>query len=257
VEDWQDLADWYDKKQGDAGDLWHRAIIDPALLKVIGSCRGKQVLDLGCGNGYLSRRLAKRGAKVTAVDASVRVIRNAKAHDPENELGIRYLRSDAAKLSGVSDAKYDLVFANMSLMDMEDAAGAVREVGRVLKRHGRLVASICHPCFDIMSNSAWVAEKMLGKKQVVCRRVKGYREPFSEKVPWNLGNDRWMYTRGFHRPLSWYARTIRSSGMAITALEEPEPTREFVEEEQRKPGDLDGAGFREVPLHLVIEAVKL
>jgi hypothetical protein len=45
--------------------------------------------------------------------------------------------------------------------------------------------------------------------------------------------------------------------MAITALEEPEPTVEFVEEEGKERGDFDAAGILEVPLHLVIEAIKL
>ena len=125
MKDWEELADWYDIKQGDRGDLWHRTLIDPVLLRVIGSCRGKEVLDFGCGNGYLSRRLARRGASVTAVDASPRMIRNARGHDPRNSLGVKYLRSDATNLKGVPDAKFDLVFANMSLMDMADAEGAV------------------------------------------------------------------------------------------------------------------------------------
>ncbi len=257
MKDWESLSDWYDRKQGDDGDLWHRELIDPVLLRVVGDCRGLSVLDLGCGNGYLSRRLAKAGAKVTAVDGSPRMIANARAHDPKNLLGIRYLRSDAAKLSGISSASFDVVFANMSLMDIEDAEGAIKEVSRVLKRRGRFVASISHPCFDIMSNSNWVAEKSLGRPPEVSRKVRGYRRPFFNEVPWNLGKDKRMYTRSYHRPLNWYARSLHAQGLAITALEEPEPTREFIEEEQKKPGSMDGPGFLEVPLHLVIEARKL
>jgi ubiquinone/menaquinone biosynthesis C-methylase UbiE len=257
MRDWEALADWYDKKQGDLGDLWHRTLIDPILLKVIGKCSGKEVLDLGCGNGYLSRRLASGGAKVTAVDASPRMVRNARAHDPKNSLGIRYVHCDASKLNRISSAKFDIVFANMSLMDIENAEGAIREAGRVLKRGGRFVASISHPCFDVMSNSGWVAEKVEGRAPVVYRRVRGYRKPFFQEVHWNVTQDQRKYTRSFHRPLNWYARAMSSHGMAITRLEEPEPTKEFIEEEQKKPGDLDGPGFIEVPLHLVIEAVKL
>jgi len=257
MEDWEGIADWYDGKQGDSGDLWHKTIIDPTLLRVIGECHGKEVLDLGCGNGYLSRRLAKDGAKVTAVDASARMIRNAKAHDPKDSFGIRYMCSDGGKLLGIPNAKFDLIIANMSLMDIEEAEGAIKEVSRVLKDGGRFVASICHPCFDIMSHSSWVSEEPPGGPQVVYRKVRGYREPFFEEVPWNLGRNQTTYTKSYHRPLSWYARTLSSHHLAITSLEEPEPTTEYYEEKRRNPGGLDSAGLPEVPLHLVIEAVKL
>ena len=257
MKDWEELADWYDRKQGDTGDLWHRTLIDPTLLRVIGDCRGKDVLDLGCGNGYLSRRLARAGARVTAVDRSLRMIKSARARDPKGSLGIRYVHSNAGKLLGVPSSMFDLVFANMSLMDMRNAKDAMKEVGRVLKPKGRFVASISHPCFDVISNSAWIAEKQFGRPPVVFRKVTGYRRSFSHDIYWNVGNGRKKYTKAFHRPLNWYARTLSSNGMAIVALEEPEPTSEFVEEEQKNPEDLDGRGLREVPLHLVIEAVKL
>jgi len=257
LQDWEELADWFDRKQGDRGDLWHRALIDPPVLKLVGNCRRKEILDLACGNGYLSRRLARKGARVTAVDSSPRMLRKAKAHDPRNKLKISYLRSDANRLKGVADSSFDVVLANMSLMDMEDAEGAIRQVGRVLKRSGRLVASIYHPCFDTMSNSGWVAEKSVFKPAIVFRKVRAYRTPFTEEVPWRVSDTRRKYTRSFHRPLNWYARVLSANGLAITALEEPAPTKEFLEAEARKKGDLDAPGFLEVPLHLVIEAVKI
>ena len=253
---WDELSDWYDRKQGETGDLWHRTLIDPGLLRVVGNCRGKDVLDLGCGNGYLSRSLAAQHARVTAVDGSSRMIKNAKARDRGS--GVRYLRSDAGDLKRLPDSEFDLVFANMSLMDMTDASAerAVGEVARVLRDGGKLVASICHPCFDVMSNSGWAAEKAFGGDALVYRKVRGYRKRFSEDVPWRMADGSKRYTISYHRPLSWYAGVLHSKGLAIIALEEPEPTNEFVEKE-REGGDLDGPGLLEVPLHLVIEAIKL
>jgi len=255
MKDWEELADWYDRKQGDSGDFWHRTIIDPTVLRVLGDCKHKRVLDLGCGNGYLSRRLARDGAKVTAIDVSDRMILNAKAHDPKNLLGIEYVRSDATSLETIPSAEFDIVMANMSLMDIEDVASAIKEVSRVLKDGGRFVASICHPCFDVMTHSGWLAEDVSGGPQTIHRKVRGYRKAFVQEVPWNLG-DRIMRTRSFHRPLNWYVRTLSSHGLMISSLEEPEPTNEYYEEKRRNPGGLDSAGLQEVPLHLVIEAVK-
>ena len=252
MEEWDSLADWYDNKQGEGGDLWHRALIDPILLRVIGSCDGKAVLDLGCGNGYLSRILARRGANVTAVDFSPRMVKDAQAHDPGNSLKIRYVVTDAARLTTIAKGSFDLVFANMSLMDIEDGEGAIREASRVLKPGGRFVASISHPCFDNGSSSGWVAEKSTLETPRTFRRIRSYRNQFSEEIPWKLGESERKHTRAFHRPLNWYARALHSSGLSIVALEEPEPTKELLDKED----PMTAAGFLEVPLHLVIEAVK-
>ncbi len=249
---WEDLSDWYDTKQGDTGDLWHRALIDPPLLRLIGDVRDKDVLDLGCGNGYLSRRLARNGARVTAVDSSQRMIENARKHDPHDELGIKYILSSAGSLDSIKENSFDLVFANMSLMDIEDAEGAVSEVGRVLRKGGRFVASISHPCFDNGSNSGWVTERNF-YEATVYRRIRAYRKPFPDEIPWKLPqSDEKMFTTAFHRPLNWYARVLAKSGLAIRSLEEPEPTEELIEKDPD-----DAPGLLEVPLHLVIEAVKI
>jgi ubiquinone/menaquinone biosynthesis C-methylase UbiE len=250
LREWEDLSDWYDEKQGEDGDLWHRALIDPVLLRLIGDPRDRDILDLGCGNGYLSRRLARGGARVTAVDSSHRMIENARSHDPSGSLKITYLHSEADRLEQIAGASFDLVFANMSLMDMEDGEGSIGEAARVLRKSGRLVASISHPCFDNGSNSGWLIEKVVFETRIY-RRIRAYRVPFREEVPWRLQSGEKRYTPSFHRPLSWYARTLRSAGLAITALEEPEPTAEFLEKEK------NAAGFNEVPLHLVLEAIRL
>jgi len=256
MRDWESLSDWYDKKQGDAGDLWHRELIDPVLLRVVGECRGLRVLDVGCGNGYLARALARRGARVVAIDSSPKMVKNAISHDPDNSLRIRFIVSEAGRIPGVRKESVDVAFANMSLMDIEDADGAIAEVSRVLKKRGRFVASIPHPCFDIESSSGWVMEKVPFEPAKVYRKVRGYRGVFPERVPWRIGGTERKYTVEFHRPLNWYARAFSANGLAITALEEPEPSKAFLEKQAEREGDLDSRGFLEVPLHLVIEAKK-
>jgi ubiquinone/menaquinone biosynthesis C-methylase UbiE len=170
---WDELSSWYDAKQGENGDLWHRALIDPVLIKLVGKVEGSDVLDLGCGNGYLSRRFSKEGAKVTAVDSSASMFQCAKAHDRSNKHGITYAVSNSADLHFLQNESFDIVFANMSLMDMENAEGAIKEVARVLRKHGRFVASISHPCFDNGRNSGWILERTLEDKGM---RSKMYRK---------------------------------------------------------------------------------
>jgi ubiquinone/menaquinone biosynthesis C-methylase UbiE len=248
VEAWEELAAWYDEKMGDEGDLWHRTLIDPGLLQVLGPVRGLELLDLGCGNGYLCRRFAREGARVTGVDASAAVIERARQREARKPLGITYHVADAAALSVLGDASFDVVVSNMALMDIADAEGAIREASRVLRPGGRLVFSISHPCFDLPGGaSAWVVERV-DFTSTVWRKVRSYRELFVAPVPWRLEGDRLAYTPAYHRPLSWYVRTLRAAGFVVTALEEPAPTEEFLADSPQGPW------IAEIPLHCVIEA---
>src|SRR5207244_6974816 len=80
---WERMAEWYDAKQGDTGDFWHRTLIDPTFLRVVGDVGGLRVLDLGCGDGDLSRRFSREGAKVVAADASAAVVQPARGREAQ------------------------------------------------------------------------------------------------------------------------------------------------------------------------------
>ncbi len=248
--DWDEMADWYDEKQGDQGDLWHRALIDPTLLQVVGNVAGLRVLDLACGNGYLARKLARQGAVVTGVDSSARLIEHAKARDGQSRLSITYETADAANLGLLQDDSFDLVVSNMALMDISKADLAIREASRLLRNMGRFVASLSHPCFDPGLTSGWLVERV-GLTTTVWRKIGLYREPREEWFPWNISPGQVVETIGYHRPLSWYFREFRDAGLAVTAFEEPAPTQEFL------ANSLQGEWIAQIPVHCVIEATKL
>jgi ubiquinone/menaquinone biosynthesis C-methylase UbiE len=252
---WDRMAAWWDEKQGEEGDRWHRLLIEPPFERVIGDVGGLRVLEVACGNGRLARRMARRGATVTAVDASEGMILHAREREAEAPTGTDYRVADAAGLGSLADGSFDLVVAGMALMDIADAQGALREVGRALRVGGRLVASMIHPCFDTgEENSCWVAERYAYETRVF-RKVGRYREIFEHSAGWRVGGHQdpqaVMKTPYYHRPLSWYFRALKAAGLAVIAFEEPEPTGEFVAESSQ------GAYLREMPLHCVIEAHKL
>lgn len=247
--DWRELAPWYAEKQGEEGDFWHRTLLDPPLFALLGGVAGQHVLDLACGNGHNTRRLARMGARVTGVEYAEAHIEANREREAREPLGIAYHLADAARLDALADASFDVVVCQMALMDISDAAGALREVGRVLRPGGRLVAQIAHPCFDVPEASAWVVERM-GPETAVWRKVRRYRQPFVGRIYWRVG-DEVVSTASYHRPLSWYVRELRAAGLVLTALEEPEPSEEFL------AGAPDHAWMREVPLHVLFEARKV
>ncbi len=247
---WAQMAAYWDEKFGDEGDLWHRSLIDPPLLKLVGDVAGQRVLDLACGNGYLSRRFARQGATVTGVDASAPIIERAQAREDREPLGITYHIVDAAHLEMLADESFDLVFSNMALMDIEDAAGAIQEAARVLRPQGRFVASINHPCFDIVNDSGWEIE-IIYPNTTAWRKVTRYRKLAEATVPWSLPSGEVYETHAHHRPLSWYFQALRAAGFVVAALEEPAPTEEFLANSPQ------GQWIAEIPLHCVLEAWKL
>jgi SAM-dependent methyltransferase len=101
---------------------------------------GRLTIDLGCGEGRLARGLTALGHSVVAVASSPSMVEAARAADPELEVVV----ADAASLPFV-DGAADLVVAFMSLHDIDDMSGAVREAARVLEPGGRLVAAVVHP----------------------------------------------------------------------------------------------------------------
>ncbi len=249
IRDWEDFAKWWDEKQGDYGDLWHRTLIDPTVLRVLGDVSGRDALDLGCGNGYFSRMLARLGAQVTGVDSSKSIIEICVEREQSNPLGITYQVADASDLSTLPDSSFDIVLANMTLDDMWNAEGAIQECSRVLRERGRLVASISHPCFDVGNHSGWQIERT-GLDTTVWRKVDGsYRRVFEHTAEWRLGDNERMETRSYHRPISWYARVLHSRGFVITAIEEPEPNEEFLKKTNQP-------WIEFIPVHCVVEARK-
>ncbi len=239
---------WYGEKQGDTGDVWHRTLIDPGLFRLLGRLpRGTRVLDIGCGNGYIARRLSRDGARVVGVDASRELIEYAREEERVHPLGIVYHLSDAARLPIREKGVFDVAVANMSLLDIKDAEGAIRELARVVRPGGRFVFSISHPCFDVDTDSAWSVERRAGKP-LVFRKVARYRIPHSDQYVWNLAEGRTARTTGYHRPLSWYAQVLRRHAWSILDMDEPAPLQGYQSERVRKEW-IDA-----IPLHLVVEA---
>jgi 2-polyprenyl-3-methyl-5-hydroxy-6-metoxy-1,4-benzoquinol methylase len=91
----------------------------------------QRVLDLGCGWGQLSRELAGRGAAVTAVDLSGKLLERARDIERRHPVGIRYVHGDAMCMDWWDGTAFDGVVCNMALMDIDDLGAALRTVASV------------------------------------------------------------------------------------------------------------------------------
>ena len=103
--------------------------------------RDARVLDAGCGSGQLAIALAERGARVTGIDLSPEMIGRARDHAESRNVEIDWRIGDITHMTDPF-AVFDAVHARVLLQFVPDVAGALRELRRVLKPGGRLLASV-------------------------------------------------------------------------------------------------------------------
>ena len=96
---------------------------------------GASVIDVGCGGGYASERMAKMGMQVVGVDPSEASVRAAREHALESDLDIDY-RLGAGEALPLEDDSCDIAFCCDVLEHVEDVQQVVREIYRVLKPGG-------------------------------------------------------------------------------------------------------------------------
>lgn len=144
---WNSNADAWTELARAGYDVYRDHLNSPAFFALLPDVKGLSGLDIGCGEGYNTRLLAKRGARVTAVDIADVFIAHAKHAEANEPLGIDYRVASAVALP-FADESFDFATGFMSLMDVPEKNRALAEAWRVLKPGGFLQFSISHPCFD-------------------------------------------------------------------------------------------------------------
>lgn len=195
-----DWITWVRKPGHDSYDRYHRDQFLPLV-----PAPGRRTLDVGCGEGRLTRHLATLGHRVVGVDVSPSLVAAAREAAPSMELHV----ANAAALP-FADASFDQVVSFMCLHDVDDLDGAVRELARVLEPGGVACLAIVHPL-----NSAGRFEKH-GRFVIRGSYLDSFR--YADKVE----RDRLTMTfESQHRPISAYVEALVSAGMLLDALREP------------------------------------
>ena len=148
------IADWYDRFIRDGVFLSADQVIDASGLNLA----TRNVCDLACGQGHLARQMAARGALVTGVDISRRLLDLALKEEEQAPLGIVYVHGDAQDLPSLPGEPFDCVFCNLALMDIPDLRAVLSGVTRILRPGGEFVAGITHPCFQYPKGQGYTTE---------------------------------------------------------------------------------------------------
>lgn len=213
-EAWDANAEFWLRIIRDRRDRYRTELTDSAVLDAIGDVADLDVLDVGCGEGYMARELATRGAhQVNGIDTSRELVKLAEAAMVP---GTSFSEANAGDLQFPAES-FDLVLANHVLNDLPDIAGPIGEFARVLRPGGRFVALMLHPCFYEDNAERTPGSRMLSASEYFARR--GVRLPFEvDGLTSPAASTSWV------RPLESYTEALTGSGLAITRLTEPHPS---------------------------------
>ncbi len=205
------LADWYDTEFQPApleSETWH------TLVDLLGEGSGALV-DVGCGTGNYAAGLAERGWTVTGVDQSEDMLRRARAK------GIPATRSEATALP-FDDASFDAAVSTFTHTDVDDFAGLLREVVRVLRPGAPFVYIGVHPCF-VGPHSVYDVDRHVPELQPGWYRLTGR---YTKAPGISRSSGLRMQVGASHLPLGLFLQAFLDAGLRLERVEEP-PEREY------------------------------
>jgi ubiquinone/menaquinone biosynthesis C-methylase UbiE len=216
--EWNENAAFWVQIIRERRDRYRTELTDKAVQDAIGSCGGLSVLDAGCGEGYMAREIARRGAKrVIGIDTSKPLIEAARAGIPEHT-NLSFKVGDVAHLP-FPDRMFDVVLANHLMNDLADIAGPIQEFARVLRPAGRLVILMLHPCFYGLRAERQAIRRHLDVDEYFSQRV--IRQHFEvDGIVSPVTTTSWL------RPLEAYTRTLAVAGFHVADMREPHPSQE-------------------------------
>jgi SAM-dependent methyltransferase len=203
----------------------------PALLGLL-PAPGRLTVDLGSGEGRLSRELRDLGHRVVGIEQSPTLADAARIAAPDIEVHT----ADAAALP-LDDAAADLVVASMVLLNLDDLDGAVREVARVLEPGGRFAFSTVHPLnsFKALGGHDAAGGSYFATYSYAERRERGGHA---------------MTFHDTHRPLHAIFDALEGAGLLTEAVREPRPGVAYLSAHP------EVERWRRAPAFLLVRALK-
>ena len=236
---WDNVAEDWNKAMGN-GDWFQKYIIYPTFTKLFPKPKNKKIIDIGCGNGHLSRFFANKGGIVTGIDKSKKMVEACNKYTSP----IKFLPFDITKNEFVEN-DFDLAIFNNSLQDIKNYKLGIKNAYKLLKPNGKLLIAVKHPCFHPANESmGWNVKTEDGQ---VFRTGQGLTDLSNKKIAYTAdyfaiddylnSNEhiRVWYgkkTVSHSRTIEDYVNTIIDCGFAIKKISEPKP---IIEGEKENP----------------------
>lgn len=248
---WEENANYWDDYMGEGNDFVE-VLCWPAILRFLEVKPGAKVLDIACGNGLTSRRLADLGYQVIGFDFSKNMIENAVKRSADYGDRIKYHVLDASNetsLLALGEQKFDAAICNMALFDIAQIEPLFKALSHLLVQDSFFIFSLMHPCFN-NPYTKLTAEMDDRSGNVVTeysvRVFKYLTQGIEYGVALREQPEKQLY---FHRPLQVLFNAGFKTGFVIDGLEE----RAFPPDHPTGSSNLTwGPNFSDIPPVMVV-----
>jgi SAM-dependent methyltransferase len=214
---WENVEQWYSSCVGEKGHYYHQSLILPATLRLLAIKEKSRlsILDLGCGQGVLARCLPNQ-MSYFGIDASESLIRQAKklSEHPNTH----FIHADATQPIPIEKKDFDCACFILSLQNMEYPQRAIEQARTHLRKDGKLLIVLNHPCFRIPRQSSWQIDEA---NKMQCRKINRYMSAMKIPIQMHPGKaDPMGTTFSFHHPLCDYVKFLTENHFCLIGLEE-------------------------------------
>lgn len=210
--EWESVEKWYGSLVGKEGHYYHKHVILPQLVPLLGLDAKSSLLDLACGQGILARHIPKE-VRYQGIDLSPSLIQQA----PKGK-NLQFAHADICKKLPIKGQTFTHATIVLALQNVEHPEKALKNAADHLETGGTLAIVLNHPCYRIPRQSHWGVDE---PKKLQYRRVDRYLSPLKIPIQAHPGKGKDSPTTwSFHRPLSAYSTYLRESGFVIEQIEE-------------------------------------
>ncbi|TMM53838.1 class I SAM-dependent methyltransferase [Maribacter algarum] len=163
LKSWNENADEWIKNLEER-KISSREITDKAIVAAISELDANNILDCGCGEGWLTRSMTEIGKNCVGIDATSRLIENARLKGSETFHLMSY--EDVISEVQIPESPFDTVVFNFCLYQKDGLVGLFKGIKKVIYKNGHILIQTLHPYFlkqqGLPQKSQWISDSWKG-----------------------------------------------------------------------------------------------